>query len=294
MKKSPGLSAPLYMIISALSFALMSVAVKQANSIPLIQKVFFRNLVMLLLIVPQLVTKARLHGSRAFWGNRKNRGWLLVRSLFGFLGVFLYYFSIGKLTLADSAMLNKLSAFFVIILSALFLKERIRIYQIPALIAAFTGAMLIIKPGFNLLILPALAGFATSILAACAYTIVASLKGKEDPLTIIFWFSAVSTLASLFPMMILWEAPDLSGIVVLILTGIFAAGGQYFLTMAYTHGPAGEVSIYHYTQVVFSLIIGFLIWREIPDFLSMGGALLIIGAAIFLYFKRRRIVVTEI
>jgi drug/metabolite transporter (DMT)-like permease len=185
-------------------------------------------------------------------------------------------------------MLNKLSAFFVIILSAVFLRERIRSYQIPAIIAAFAGALLIIKPGFNMAVIPAVVGAGASVIAACAYTVVASLKGKEDSLTIIFWFSAISTIASFIPMIIFWETPNSRELTALILTGIFAAGGQYFLTLAYTHGPAGEVSIYNYTQVVFSILIGFILWREIPDFLSTAGAILIIGAALGLYLRGRR------
>lgn len=288
MNRRTGLPAPVYMIISALSFAAMSAAVKQADSIPFIQKVFFRNFVMALVILPPIVLKVRSAGVQIVTGHRGTRKWLLLRSCLGFCGVMLYFLSIQGLTLADSAMLNKLSAFFVIILAAIFLGEKIRLYQIPALIAAFCGALLIIKPGFNMLIVPAVCGLCASILAASAYTIVASLRGKEDSLTIIFWFSVISTVGSLVPMLILWETPLFPELIALILTGVFAAGGQYFLTLAYTHGPAGEVSIYNYTNVVFSALIGFILWREIPDAFSAAGAVLIIGAAAGLWMRGRR------
>lgn len=286
--KNSSASAPVFMIISAMSFALMSAAVKQADTIPFLQKVFFRNFVMTVIIIPILIAKLKTGGGLSlFTGSRGNRRRLLVRSLFGFAGVVLYFFSVERLQLGDSAMLNKLSAFFVVILSAVFLSEKIRGYHIPALLAAFTGALLIIKPGFNMQMLPAFAGLSASLCAAAAYTIVASLRGKEDSLTIIFWFSFISLILSLIPMLIVWTAPDRSELTALILTGVFAAAGQYFLTLAYTHGPAGEVSIYNYTHVVFSLLIGFILWREIPDLLSVAGTLLIIGAAVFLYWKRK-------
>ena len=288
MNKTAGLPAPLYMIISAFSFALMSVAVKQADAIPFIQKVFFRNFVMVLTILPPLIAKAGGQGRVVFTGERGNRGWMLLRSLFGFFGVLLYFFSVERLALADSAMLNKMSAFFVIILAAVFLGEKVRAYHIPALLAAFAGALLIIKPGFNLTVIPAVAGFGAAMLAAAAYTTVGFLRGKEDSLTIIFWFSAFSTIVSLIPMVLYWKTPGLSELIALILTGVFAAGGQYFLTMAYTRGPAGEVSIYNYTHVVFSVIIGFILWREIPDLFSAAGIILIIGAALGLYLRGRR------
>lgn len=291
MNKKAGLSAPLFMIISSLSFALMSAAVKQASGIPFMQKVFFRNIVMVIIVVPALISKLKISGPEIFLGKAENRKRLLIRSLFGFTGVVLYFFSVGRLQLGDSSILNKMSAFFVIILSAAFLGEKIHKFQIPALFAAFAGALLIIKPGFNLQILPAAAGITAAVFAAGAYTIISSLKGRENSLTIIFWFSAISTIGAFVPMLIVWKTPAPAETAALILTGVFAAGGQYFLTLAYSNGPAGELSIYNYTHVVFSVIVGFLIWHEIPDLFSLAGAILIIGAALLLYFKRRKMMV---
>ena len=288
MTPKKALPAEAHMIISALSFALMSAAVKSAADIAFIQKVFFRNFVMLILILPPLISAAGfLGGAAVFLGRRENRPALLRRSLFGLAGVMLYFYSIGGLTLSDSAMLNKLSAFFVIILSAVFLGERIRGFQIPALLAAFGGALLIIKPGFSLQPLPAAAGTAASVLAAAAYTTIASLRGRENPLTIIFWFSAVSTVATGAVLPFFWRTPSLGEAAALVLTGVFAAGGQYFLTKAYSGGRAGEVSIYNYTNVVFALLVGLILWAELPDILSAAGTLLIIGAAAGLYLRRR-------
>ena len=281
--------APFFMILSALSFALMSTAVKYADGIPFMQKVFFRNLVMLAIVIPVQLVKLRSGGDlHLFTGRPSNRIRLLARSLFGCTGVILYFYSVTKLQLGDSAILNKLSAFFVMLLSAVFLGEKIRKYQVPALFAAFFGALLIIKPGFHIQLLPAAAALGGALAGAAAYTIIASLRGKEDSMTIIFWFSAVSIIISVVPMIAVWETPALPELASLILTGVFAASGQYFLTLAYSHGPAGEVSIYNYTQVVFSVIIGFFLWHEVPDLFSVGGAVLIIGAAVFLYLRGKK------
>ncbi|MDC7225786.1 MAG: DMT family transporter [Spirochaetales bacterium] len=277
------------MIISALCFALMSAAVKYAVYIPFIQKVFFRNFIMMLIVTPVLGLKMRRSGSRdVFIGPSRQRLRLLFRSLTGFLGVLLYFYSVGELQLGDSAMLNKLSAFFVIIFSSLFLGEHLRRYQIPALAAAFGGALLIIKPGFNLQIVPALAGLGAAVLAATAYTIIASLRGRVQSLTIIFWFSTISTIASAGPMLAVFKRPNTLELAALVLTGVFAAGGQYFLTLAYSYGRPGDVSIYNYTHVIFSALIGFFLWNELPDLFTIAGAALIIGAAIFLYLKGRK------
>ncbi|MDC7124604.1 MAG: DMT family transporter [Spirochaetales bacterium] len=276
------------MIISSLCFAFMSASVKQAGSLSFIQKVLFRNMVMVIAVLPVLLKKSVKAGNQVLIGKPENRPKLVMRSLFGFFGVLCYFVSIERLNLGDSAMLNKMSSFFVIILSAIFIGDKIKFYHIPALIAAFAGTLLIIKPGFDVSPLPAVIGLTGALLAAGAYTSIASLKGQEDSLTIILWFSVISTVISLVPAIIMWQQPTGLEFIALIGTGVFAAGGQYFLTKAYSYGKAGEISIYNYTQVFFSVLISFIVWNDIPDALSITGSILIIAAAVGLYLKGRK------
>ncbi|MDS1002551.1 EamA family transporter [Clostridium sporogenes] len=79
-----------------------------------------------------------------------------------------------------------------------------------------------------------------------------------------------------------------------MLTGIFAAIAQYSLTYAYKYAPASEVAIYNYTNIVFSSIIGFFIWMEVPDYLSILGGLIIIIMAIIVYLKYKKMINVQI
>lgn len=276
--------AALFMILSALSFAGMSASVKLSGALPLVQKVFFRNLIILIIIAYNL----RGQGFSAYSGTPGHRRYLIARALLGFGGVFCYFFAIGNLYLADATMLNKLSPFFVTLFAALFLGEKMHKRQILTLIMAFSGALLVIKPRFDYTLLPAAAGLLSALLAGAAYSLIGFLKNREDSRTIIFWFSGVSLLLA-GPLLIpVWTMPSPVQWAGLLLTGLFAAGGQYFLTRAYTTGRAGEVSVYNYSQILFSGLLGFLIWGEIPDAWSLTGMGLITGAALLLYLKNRR------
>lgn len=271
----------MFMLLSALFFAIMGVTVKYSGTLPLAQKVLFRNLVMFFVIALPLYRRE----SRIFIGNKGNRRYLLLRSLFGILGVFLYFYSLGTLNLGDASILNKLSPFFVTLFSVLFLKNKLSSYQAPALLIAFSGALLIIKPQWDLSVLPALAGVGGAITAGVSYTIISHLKGKEAPETVMLWFSGISTLISLPFVLVMWESPSPLEWAALIGTGVFAAAGQYFLTIAYQTAPPSEVSIYNYSHILFSLIMGYFVFKEIPDLLSLLGASLIIAVAVFLYLK---------
>jgi drug/metabolite transporter (DMT)-like permease len=276
--------AVLYMLVSACAFAVMGAMVKLSGNVPVFEKVFFRNLVSLILAV-FMIKKSHTR----FWGKPENRKLLMARASLGLVGVVMYFYAINNLFLADSSMLNKLSPFFVTLFACWFLKEKLSPIQIPALIVVFAGALLIIKPQFDLSILPAAAGALSAMTAGAAYTLVRYLKDREDPATIVFYFSFVSVVGMIPFVLMDFQVPTMTQLFFLVGTGVFAAIGQFSLTFAYKYAPAAEVSIYNYFSILFSAVIGFFIWGEVPDWMSMIGGVLIVFAAvsIFMYNNRK-------
>jgi len=271
-------------IISALFFSLMSAFVKLSGNIPIAEKVFFRNLISLGIAFYILKKKGA-----SFKGKRENRKFLFYRAFLGTTGMFFKFYSISNMYLADSTMLNRLSSFFVTIFAVLFLKEKLSKIQIPLLFIVFFSALLVIKPKFNLEGLPALAGLLSAITAGGVYTIISFLKNKEDSSTIVLWFSALSMISSLPFLLGNFVVPSSLQLFYLLATGVCAAGGQFAITSAYKYAPANEVSIYSYLNIIFAVIIGFFIWGELPDTLSIIGGILIIGVGVinFMYNQKK-------
>ncbi|MBB6481191.1 DMT family transporter [Spirochaeta isovalerica] len=209
--------------------------------------------------------------------------------LAGAIGIILYFYSIDHLILADSSMLNKLSPFFVILFARIFLKNRIRAFQLGALALALGGSALIIKPGFQFSsTVPALIGTLSAVFAGLAYTMVSYLGGRESSFTIVFIFSLFSTLACLPVLFIEAVVPTLEQLFYLLGAGVMAAGGQFMLTASYKYAPAGEISIYQYSQIVFASLLGILFFAELPDLMSLGGYVLIFTAGILIFLKGKR------
>lgn len=272
-----------FIILSALGFALMSACVKLAGDLPNFQKVFFRNLVSAIIAL-YLILKHK--GS--FTGKRESRNLLLMRSTFGTIGVILNFYAIDKLVLSDANMLNKLSPFLSVILCALFLKEKINKKQIVSIIIAFIGALLIIKPTFSIAIIPYLAGIFGALFAASAYTCLRVLGKKEESYTIVFFFSMFSLITT-FPMFIyVYEPMTISQLIYLLLAGLFASLGQFGITLAYRYAPAKEISIFDYTNIIFSAILSIFIFNQYPDILSIVGYIVVFSASfyVFLYNKK--------
>ena len=186
-------------------------------------------------------------------------------------------------------MLNKLSPFFVIIFSALFLKEKINIKQGLAIIVAFIGALFIIKPQFNFDITPSLIGVLGAICAAAAYTCLRALGGKEKYYTIVFYFSFFSTIAILPFMLIVYKEMSMLQFVYLILAGIFASIGQFGITIAYKYAKAKEISIFDYSNILFSAIISIVLFNVIPDYLSVIGYIIIFAVSLYMFLYNKKL-----
>ena len=195
----------LCIILSAFGFAMMSAFVKLSGDIPSFQKTFFRNIVSVI-VAGFIIYKQK--GS--YFGKLENQKILIMRSLFGTIGILLNFYAIDRLVLSDANMLNKLSPFFSIAFAALFLKERMTAEQgvvvITACITAFIGSMFILKPAFNLDIIPSLSGFCSGMSAGAAYTCVRALGKKEKTDTIVFYFSLFSSIIT-FPIMLFVYKP---------------------------------------------------------------------------------------
>ncbi len=260
-------------LCSSLFFAIMAAAVKSVPKIPLAEKVFFRNFIGLIAVgIPMLRNRV------SFKPN--NPKLVFLRSAFGLTGVALYYTSLETLNLSDAVIINKLSPFFVILLSMFFLGEKIKKHQFFAIGLALAGAALVVKPGFNFELLPALVGLTGAFFAGSAYTTIRKLSAYDSAQLIVFYFCLFSSLVTIpFMMSGQFVIPNGSELISLILIGISALIAQLFMTNAYRHAPASQLSIYSYANVIFSTILGLVIWSEWPDALTLAGALLIIGGS---------------
>lgn len=269
-----------FIILSAFCFALMNVFVRMAGDLPFIQKSFFRNFVAfffaLILMKKQGIKISMPKGSKLD---------LVLRATFGTIGIFCNFYAIDHMLVSDASMLNKLSPFFVIIFSYFILSEKIKPFQGLCVFIAFIGTLFVIKPGFTgIPIFPALIGIMGGMCAGIAYTYVRKLgtKGVKGPF-IVFFFSMFSCLVSLPYLILEFKPMSPYQILILLLTGLAASGGQFFITAAYTHAPAREISIYDYSQIIFATILSFVLLGQIPDLYSFIGYIIICIASVIMF-----------
>lgn len=276
----------LFILGAALCFALMNLFVNLAGDLPVMQKVFFRNLIASVAVFFLLLfqkEKFRIHSKECLF-------WLFLRSFVGFLGVILNFYAIDTIgSISDASILNKLSPFFAILFSVFLLKEKPRLYEIGFVALAFLGALFVVKPTFTAASLPALAGVLSGASAGFAYSCVRvlSVKGERGMMTV-FFFSAFSTLVALPFFVAFYEPMTPFQLFALLMAGVSATGGQFFITAAYRFAPAKEIAVFDYSQVLFAAVLGFLFLDQLPDLWSLAGYGIIIGAAVGKQLLARR------
>lgn len=279
---NPKIKAICYIIFSAFCFAWMNAFVRLAGDLPSVEKSFFRNLVAAFVAFFILLREGK--------GFSLTKGCLpfhLLRSVLGTIGILCNFYAVDHLLLSNASMLNKMSPFFVLIFSYFVLKEKLTPFQLAAVIMAFAGSLFVVKPTLsNLDLVPSLIGLCSGIAAGGAYCMVRvlGLRGERSSVIVLF-FSAFSCLSVVPWLMFHFQPITWHQLAMLFGAGVAATGGQFGITLAYTHAPAREVSVYDYSQIIFAAGLGYLLFSQLPDHWSVVGYVLIVGAAllIFLY-----------
>lgn len=272
-------------ICSAFCFALMAVFVKLAGNIHFVQKAFFRNAVAFIISFAGILKDIKNDGKSAIAIPKGAFLFLFLRAFTGSVGVFGNFYAIDRIVLSDAAILNKMAPFFTLIFCYLILKEKIKPWPLCFILIAFGGAILVIKPSLNFKqMLPTFVAFLGGVGAGFAYACIRKLKylGCNGKIIILF-FSFFSMSLSVPYMILNYNPMTLEQFLFLCGAGACAAGGQFSITAAYYHAPASKISIYDYSQIIFSTLFGLVFFGQLPDILSIIGYVIIVSMAIINY-----------
>jgi len=275
------------LVASAFGFALMAFFVRLCDSfggeISCFQKGFFRNVVALAIALCVSVSRRRDEAprARAEGSGGKVLALLVMRSVFGTVGIFANFYALSKIHIGDAMTLNKTAPFFTVLFSWMFLGERIGAKGAAILAFAFCGAALVMKPGFGGAdAFPAAAALVGGLGAGAAYACVHRLGTLRCPAsrTVVF-FSAFSCILSLPLAAATYSRMTLAQLFILLGAGAGAAIGQFGVTAAYRYSEPRSIAAFDYMNVIFTAMFGFFFFGQVPDMLSVAGFAVIFAAA---------------
>lgn len=276
------------MLLSALGFALMAACVKAVSQygIPVLEIVAARAAVSLILSYVD-VKRKRI----SVWGTDKP--YLIARGVVGAIALVCVYYSVTTLPLAEATVLQYTYPAFTAFIALIFLREKVQLSTLVCIVmsvmglAAMVGSGLTIEGVSSLPVLSIGAALLGALGSAVAYVIVRRLSQTEDSSVIIFYFPLIALPLSLLLLGNDFVMPGFEAALLLLLVGIFTQVGQIGLTKAMAIEKAGKASAYAYVQVVFSALLGWVIFAEVPTIWTIiGGGLIIGGALINALWKR--------
>ena len=265
----------IYMLLAGFIFAIMNIAVKYLQDIPVVQIVFMRSFVMMIM-VSFVVHRRKLNPLGT------NKKLLILRGIFGTVGIAMFFYTLHNMPLASAVVVHYLTPIFTVLLSVILTKKNILPLQWLFFIICFVG-ILIIK-GFDVRIdtFPLLIGVLGTLGAASAYNIIGLLKQTEHYLVIMFYFPLVTIPLVLVYIFITgdWVWTTSLNWLVLTLIGVLTYGAQYFLTRAYQLGDVSKVSVISYLGIIYALAFGYWLFDEWYSPIVIAGIFLVVAGVV--------------
>jgi len=274
--KDQPVAGALYVLSASLTFAILGAVVKVVSlSLTNEMVVFFRNFCSLFFILPWIWYSRPPGGVRTSYFPLH-----LLRSMAGLGGMYCFFYVIARLQLSESFLLMSTAPLFIPIIAYVWIHEPVERKVRGAIIIGFIGIILILKPGTGVFQPIAFVGLGAGLTGALAMVSIRRMSSSEPTIRIVFYFTVFGTLISAIPLVWLWQSPKPEIWWLLVLMGLLASVGQFLLTKGYSLAPAAKVGPFSYSNVVFAMLIGWILWGESLDSLTWVGAFLICVAGI--------------
>lgn len=265
------------MVLTGLMFVAVTGIVRYLGSdLPSVEAAFIRYLFGLMFFVPFLL-RLKLHALRG-----RVLGLYAFRGLFHGGAVALWFFAMARIPIAEVTAIGYTAPIFTTIGAALFLGERLHMRRVMAIVAGFCGALLILRPGFQVIEVGSLAQLAAAPLFAGSFLLAKRLTDTESPAAIVAMLSVFCTLVLLPPALMEWRTPTQTELFWLFLTAVFATGGHYTLTRAFEAAPITVTQPVSFLQLVWASLLGVALFGEALDPWILAGGAIIIAAATYI------------
>ena len=288
------LKAILLKVASALLFAVMSVLVRYlGDRYPVGQVVFFRSAFAILPVVVIYAWRGELEAAVRTGQPLRHVG----RGLTAVGAMFCNFSALARLPVVDATAISFVAPLMTVALSALILKERVRIYRWSAVIIGFSGVLVMLAPNLDIErsaanaagTVGALLGLTGALFSAGSTIQTRALTVSETTSSIVFYFSLICAFFGLLTWPLGWTTPTWTELAALVVVGICGGLAHILLTESYRLAPASLVAPFDYTSMLWALVLGFAVFGEVPSVLVFIGAGIIAGAGLFVIWRERQL-----
>ena len=191
--------------------------------------------------------------------------------------------------LAGAIAISFSAPLFAALVSIVFLKERAGFARWSALLAGFFGVLVVTNPGANSLTLGALFALGNAVMYGSVTVAVRGMTKTESANTLLMWQLVTVAFFQSFLLLFGWRLPAPIDTAMLFASGFTNAIGQYFWTQALRLAPATAVSPFYYLMLVWAMVIGFIVWRDVPTTGLLIGSAIVVASGLFLLWYEARL-----
>jgi len=282
-----------FKIASVIFFIAMQSLIKATSDhVPPGQAVFFRSFFAIPVIVAWLYLRHELHQGVGT-ANPLGHFW---RALVGTLAMGLGFASLGFLPLPEVTALGYAAPLLVVVFAAMFLGEKVGAWRLGAVGLGLVGVLVVLSPRLSVgadashaQALGATLALGGAVFTALAQIFVRKLVQTERTATIVFWFSFNASALSLVTLPFGWVIPTWTEAALLIGAGLLGGVGQILLTSSYRHADASVVAPFEYASMIFALVIGYFVFREVPTLTMLAGGALVVLAGILIIWREHKL-----
>lgn len=281
-------------VASVAVFVVMSSAIKLAGELPTGQIVFFRSFFATLPVLALFALRGELKVALSTSHPASH----VMRGLVGVASMMFTFFALTRLPLPEAIALNYAQPLLVVVFSALFLSETIRIYRWSAVVVGLFGVLIISWPKLTLFTtgagftnkeaLGVAAALGGAAMSAVALLLVRRLVQTEKSATIVLWFSLIASAAGLCTIPLGWAALSWEQAALLVTAGISGGVAQILMTEAYRYAEASTVAPFEYTSMLLGIVAGYFLFADLPTIHTLVGGAIVIGAGLFILWREHR------
>jgi drug/metabolite transporter (DMT)-like permease len=191
--------------------------------------------------------------------------------------------------LAGAVAINFSSPLFAALVSIVWLKERATFARWAALLTGFVGVLIVTNPGANSLTLGALFALVNAVMYGSVTVAVRGMTRTESANTLVIWQLSVLAFFHSFLLLFGWRTPTLFDAALMFGTGFTNAVGQWLWTRSLHLAPAAAVTPFYYLMLVWSLVIGFIVWGDVPTLSLLIGSAIVVVTGLFLFLREARL-----
>jgi len=225
------------------------------------------------------------------WGQLRTRRPLthLLRGASGMTAAFCAFTAFSQVPLADAYAILFTTPLLITALSALMLGETVRWRRWSAILVGFSGVLIMLQPGTGAFGPGAAAALAAALASALSITLVRKLSATETTASIAFYTNAVVivTMASLLPFDFM--VPSLADLGLNAAAGLAGGTAVLLLIAGHRRAPAALVAPFQYSQMIWGVLFGFLVWREVPGPAVVVGATIVVASGLFILYREVRL-----